>query len=64
MSTVKGLSDRAQAYIMIGASACLSVGAFLSVQTSDPRWIILGGTLSAVAMGVKEALGGQAPVAK
>jgi hypothetical protein len=51
------LSDTAQAVIMIIGSVCLSVGAYLSQQTHNPNYVIVGGVLQAIAFGLKEALG-------
>jgi hypothetical protein len=54
---INGLSDKAQAYLMLGAFAMASVGSALSAVTSNPYYAVVGLVLCGVSVGIKEALG-------
>ncbi len=56
---MNGISDKVQAYLVIAGSVAFAIGGYLSVQTSQPSYVLIGGILQAAALGLKEALGSQ-----
>ena len=63
-----GLSDKAQAVLTFFSAASIGVAASAVLvpvpEDVKPYWVMFFGLLGAIGFGVKEALGGQAPVAK
>ena len=64
MSNLPGISDKIQSVLVVAASISFTVGTYLSLQTQDPRYILFGGTLAAIGVGLKEILGVKAAPAK
>jgi hypothetical protein len=61
MQGISGLSDKAQAVLMIVSMIAITVGAYLSTLTGNATYVVIGGVLAAIGVGIKEALGAQVP---